>query len=115
MSMLKTGGLALAFTLVADVAMAGGLGMIGVHGFVVDAGVSLGQEWGVPQVDWTNLWENQEFSFLDPETDPCLLQPGGHYHGDVCHVGTDKIAQLSPTSLTPPTPAAPAAQPLEFE
>lgn len=120
MSLLKTGGLALVFTLAADVAMAGGLGMVGVHGYVVDAGVSLGEAWDVPQVDWINLWENWDLTFLDPATDPCLSQ-GGHYHGDVCHIGSDdKLAQLgSSSALTPVPVSAPAPsianQPLTFE
>lgn len=88
---LVAGSLTLGFMLVADMAMAGGLGMIGAHGFIVDGGAFLGEAWNVPQLDWFNLWENGDVSFLDTQTDPCLAA-GGHYHGSTCHVGTDNFA-----------------------
>lgn len=91
----------------ADVTMAGGLGMIGVHGFVVDGGASLGEALGVPQLDWTHLWEEWEFQTLDPEKLECLAE-GGHLHGDLCHYGSDApigdIAQLPPSSGAPTPP-----------
>lgn len=88
------GGLTFVFAMVAaDMVMAGGLGMIGAHGLVVDGGLSLGQELGVPQVDWLNLGDNVingnwDQIFLDASTDPCLAA-GGHYHGSFCHYGSD--------------------------
>ena len=83
----QNAGLSLIFMAAADILMAGGLGMIGLHGFVVDAGASLGEAFNVPQVDWLGLSEG-EFSFLDPETDDCLAA-GGHYHGSDCHIPED--------------------------
>ena len=102
-----TAGLAFVFMMVAaDVAMAGGLGMIGVHGAVVEGGMATGQALGVPQLDWFNLWENGEFSVLDPATDPCL-SAGGHYHGSYCHYPSAPpvadVAQLPSTSTPAPT------------
>lgn len=93
----NTAGLTVIFMVAADMAMAGGLGMIGAHGAVVDGGVAAGQALGVPQLDWFNLWNNGEFSFLDPATDPCLAA-GGHYHGATCHIGSDNL--LAANDLT---------------
>ena len=104
MSFLKTGALSVAFMVVADVALAGGMGMIGVHGLVVDGGAALGQTLGVPQLDWVHLWEEWEFQTLSPEKLECLAE-GGHLHGDLCHFGPDapaeQIAQLPPTNTAP--------------
>lgn len=107
MSVLKTGVLSVAFMVAADVALAGGMGMVGIHGFVVDGGASLGQALGVPQLDWTHLWEHWEFQTLDPEQLECLAE-GGHLHGDWCHYGPDgsgdQLAELPPTPEESPIP-----------
>ena len=104
MSFLKTGALSVAFMVAADVALAGGMGMVGIHSFVVEGGASLGEALNIPQIDWTHLWEEWELQTINPETDPCL-STGGHYHGDFCHYGpdgpSDQIAQLPPNSGTP--------------
>jgi len=93
-----TVGLSTAFMFAVDMAFASMTGMIGLHGWIVDAGTSLGKDWGIPQVDWANLWNNWDLSFIDPETDPCL-SAGGHHHGSVCDY----------SAHTPP-PTAPAPQ-----
>ena len=79
--------------------MAGGLGMVGLHGAIVDGGATLGQTLGVPQVDWMQLAEG-ELAIYDPATDPCL-SAGGHYHGEFCHYGSD-VVPSTPSFETPP-------------
>ena len=111
MNLVQCSGLAFVFMAAADIAMAGGLGMIGVHGAVVDGGAAMGEALGVPQLDWFDLWENGEISFLEAETDPCLSS-GGHYHGNTCHVpGVSEPADIVSEKLAPPLPEAP----LSFE
>lgn len=105
----KRAGLTIAFMLVADMAMAATTGVVGLHGFIVDAGASLGQELGIPQIDWSNLWSNQELSFIDPNLVENCLESGGHMHGNYCHIGTDgvmDITSLDENNLAP-APNAP--------
>jgi len=111
---LKTLGLSAAFILAADMAMAATTGMVGIHGFVVEGGASLGQELGIPQVDWTHLWEEWEFSVIDPSIVENCVADGGHLHGTFCHYGADAVAESATEQIAqlPPTPAAaPAAAP----
>jgi hypothetical protein len=105
MSVFKSGFLGAAFLLASDIAFAGGTSMLGLHGYIVDAGTNLGAELGT-HVDWVDWWENGELGFVDTATDPCLSS-GGHYHGDFCHVpGQNELATVS---------SAPPIESLEFE
>ena len=106
---LSIGGLTFFFAAVAaDLAIAGGLGMSGLHGLVIEETTQWGAELGW-HVDWGQFAETGEFEFLDSETDPCLSQ-GGHWHGNgQCHIPDSS----SPGDLLSegPTPSEPAPEP----
>jgi hypothetical protein len=86
-------------------------GAIGIHGPLVDFGAAVGEDLGIPQVDWTNLWNNQELSFIDPEIAANCVESGGHMHGNnFCHYGPDTPQQIAQLPQTPSTPTAPVVE-----